>query len=88
MRPQVDAVSIKFEATPFVDDVVSHFAECDALPWAIKDHLYFDRFLTQKREHSRARLAPERQRPRQTELQQVTSKMTLEHFDGTGRVTA
>lgn len=46
MRPEVDAVSVEFEATPFVDNVVAHFAEWDALPQAIKDILNFDRFLT------------------------------------------
>ena len=54
----------------------------------LQNHLNFDIFPTQKWEQSRARLGLERQLPRQNELQQVASKMILEHFDGIGRATA
>lgn len=89
MRPELDVVSVETEPTPFVDDMVAHFAEWDALPKALKRNLNFDKYLTQKREHSRGRPTPDtRQRPRQNELKQATSKLTLDHFNGSGKTIA
>lgn len=61
--------------------------EWDALPQRVKDHLNFDKFLTQKREHSRNKID---RRPwhRNNDLRHATSKLTLTTFDGSGRVTS
>lgn len=44
----MDVVSIEPEAAPFADNALAQFTEWDALPQVVKDHLNFDRFLTQK----------------------------------------
>lgn len=89
LRPEEDVVSVDSEPGPFVDDMVAHYAEWDALPEPIKRNLNFDRFLTQKREHHRGRHSLDaRQRTNQFELKQATSKLTMTHFDGSGKVTA
>ena len=87
LRPELDVVSTTSDAAPFVDDVLTHFHEWDALPQALKDNLSFDKYLTQKCEHSRGRPTTDRQRPRYTQLSWATGKMTLAHFDRSGRVT-
>lgn len=48
LRPELDTVSVEIEPTPFVDDMVAHFIEWDALPEAIKRNFNFDKYLTQK----------------------------------------
>ena len=70
IRLELDAISTTSNAAPFADDsddVLTHFHKWDALSQA--DNLSFERYLTQKHEHSRGRSAIDRQRPRYTELQ-------------------
>ena len=69
MRPELDAISTTFDIALSIDDVLTHWHDCVAPPWALKDNLSFERHLTQKCRHSRRRLAIERHLPKYIKLQ-------------------
>ena len=70
----------------FGDNILAMHDEWDAMPPRVKDHLNFDRFMSQKREHTRNR-NDRGPRYKHNDLWQATNKLTLANYDGSGRVT-
>ena len=83
----MDEASVEGEATSFIDDVSALHVQWDALLYNAKQHLSFDRFMSQKWEHCRGH-SDVRPKKRNSDLKQATNELTLTHFDRSGKVTA
>lgn len=61
--------------------------EWSLLPPDVREHMTFDHYVSQRREHARAK-QDRRPRNQNRDLEDATSKLTLPLFDGSGKVTA
>lgn len=85
-EPEDEVDSEAGDDVVFGDYIMAMHDEWDRLPQRVKDHLNFDSYISQKRDHNRNW---NNQKPwnKTNDLKYAINNLTLSTFDGSGRVT-